>query len=130
MLNVLNSTAQKISTLESKYSSHASSSGLNDHAGGRRATSRTPDKQPSPPSPPDNDPPPPPPPDRQSPGGGGNKSAAGGNPGNAGEPRCKYMGDGDAKVRFANAVSRSKRTCVKNAPATDPDAASVGRVRS
>ena len=94
MLNVLNSTAQKINTLESKYSSHASSSGLSDHAGGRRATSRSPDKRPPLPSPPDNDPPPPPPPDRQSPGGGGKRSAAGGNPGNAGEPRCKYVGDG------------------------------------
>ena len=90
MVNVLNSTAQKINTLESKYSSQASSSGLNDHAGGRRAASRTPDKRPPPPSPPDNDPPPPPPPDLQR----GKKSAAGGNPGNAGEPRCTYMGDG------------------------------------
>ena len=65
MLNVLNSTAQRINTLASKYSSQASSSGLNDHAGGRRATSRTLDKRPPPPSPPDNDPPPPPPPDRE-----------------------------------------------------------------
>ena len=91
MLDVLNSTAQRINTLESKYSSQASSSGLNDRTGGRRATSHTPDKRPPPPGPPDNDPPPPRPPDQQSPGGGGKKSAAGGNPA---KPRCTYIGDG------------------------------------
>ena len=94
MLDVLNSTAQRINTLESKYSSQASSSGLNDHTGGRRATSRTLDKRPPPPSPPDNDPPPPPPPDRQSPGGGGEEECCRWKPGDTGKPRCKYIGDG------------------------------------
>ena len=94
MLEVPGNTAQRINSLESKHSNQASSSGLNDHAGGRRAASRNPDKRRPPPGPPDDDPPPPPPPDRQSPGGGGKKSAAGGNPGNPGKPRCKYVGDG------------------------------------
>ena len=94
MLEVLGNTAQRINSLESKHSNQASSSGLNDHTGGRRAASRNPDKRPPPPGPPDDDPPPPPPPDRQSPGGGGKKSAAGGNPGDPGKPRCKYVGDG------------------------------------
>ena len=140
MLNVLSSTAQKIITLESIYSSYASSSGLNDHTGGRRATSRT----------------------RIS---GhlrlvllimilhhrllliGKAREEGGrrvlpveilatleNP----DVNTWAMGAStlllnfivkDARVRFASTVSRSKRTCVKNAPATDPDAVSVGRVR-
>ena len=94
MLEVLGNTAQRINSLESKHSNQASSSGLNDHTGGRRAASRNPDKRPPPPGPPDDDPPPPPPPDRQSPGGGGKKSAAGGNPGDPGKPRCRYVGDG------------------------------------
>ena len=94
MLEVLGNTAQRSNSLESRHSNQASSSGLNDHTGGRRATSRTPDKRPPPPGPPDGDPPPPPPPDWQSPGGGGKKSAAGGNPGDPGKPRCKYVGDG------------------------------------
>ena len=94
MLEVLGNTAQRISSIESKHSNQASSSGLNDQTGGRRAASHTPDKRPPPPGPPDGDPPPPPPPDWQSPGGGGKKSAAGGNPGNPGKPRCKYVGDG------------------------------------
>ena len=37
MLEVLGNTAQRINSLESKYSNQASSSGLNDHTGGRRA---------------------------------------------------------------------------------------------
>ena len=94
MLEVLGKTGQRINSLESRRSSRASSSGMNDRTGGRRAASRTPDKRPPPPGPPDDDPPPPPPPDRQSPGGGGKKSAAGGNPGDPGKPRCKYVGDG------------------------------------
>ena len=94
MLEVLGNTAQRINSLESRHSNQASSSGLNDHTGGRRAASRTPDKRPPPPGPPDDDPPPPPPPDWQSPEGGGKKSAAGGNPGNPTKPRCKYVGDG------------------------------------
>ena len=64
MLEVLGNTAQRINSLESKHSNQASSSGLNDHTGGRRAASRNPDKRPPPPGPPDDDPPPPPPPDR------------------------------------------------------------------
>ena len=89
MLEVLGNTAQRINSLESRHSNQAPSSGLNDHTGGRRAASRTPDKRPPPPGPPDDDPPPPPPPDRQSPGEGGKKSAGAGNPGNPGKPRWR-----------------------------------------
>ena len=107
---------------------------MNDHTGGRSATSRTPDKRPPPPSPPDNDPPLPPPPDRQSPGGGVKKSAAGGNPGNAGEPRCKHMGDGRihlvAEFRCKGCKGAICEYCFSFREDLNPDAVSVGRARS